>query len=318
MHTTAATSSLVLTYGLLMLLVPTKASADAHVVVRAVASEAYTAAKFGPAGPKLETYVFMEGRYFAGTTVDRSISRMPFRRIAEMLAPDLARQNFRPAKTIAEAELILVVHWGTTIGYISAAEMTARTTTVVDSGQTAAMAERALAADVAASGPPMAGDSETNDDPALSGLGAFARDDDMAGQIGFQDLAHLTDQIGADMQSASNARLLGYTADLRSFEQSALPSEDERALRHDLSTERYFIIVRAYDLRDKSRHPKPVWTVFLNTRSPGINFATAVNRFGAAGADFFGRTSGRVATVRTKDPKGKVTIEPAIILGIED
>ena len=66
--------------------------ADEHVAVIASAATAYTQRKFD--GPKVrtETYVFMEGSFIPGQTVDRSIERMPFRRIAEFLAPELARR----------------------------------------------------------------------------------------------------------------------------------------------------------------------------------------------------------------------------------
>ena len=55
---------------------------------------------------------------------------------------------------------------------------------------------------------------------------------------------------------------------------------EERTLRLDLSTERYFIIMKAFDLKTLGKNAKPVWIVYLNTRSPGINFTTAVGRLG--------------------------------------
>jgi hypothetical protein len=86
------------------------AGADDHVAVISTASPEYTQRKFAGGEPRTETYVFLEGRFFEGATVDRSLEKMTFRRIAEYLAPELAKQNYLPARAIAQADLLLVVH----------------------------------------------------------------------------------------------------------------------------------------------------------------------------------------------------------------
>jgi len=286
--------------------------ADSHVAVRAFADEAYTARKFGPDGPKLETYVFMEGRFHPGATVDRSLSRMPFRSIAGMLARDLVRQNYRPAKDLKSADLLILVHWGTTRPNTSINEMTARTS--VGATQEQADAAQARTLDVQFDISQGASDA----DPTATQAEAFARTDDMWGDVQFEAMENMTERIAADMYSKSNAELLGYRSDLSRYNSSAFTREEERTLRLDLSTERYFIIMKAFDLKNLGKNAKPVWTVYINTRSPGINFTTAVGRLGHAGSHYFGRQNDRVTSVRTKDPKGTVTIEPAIILGFEE
>ncbi|MBE2212775.1 MAG: hypothetical protein IAE82_02815 [Opitutaceae bacterium] len=286
--------------------------ADSHVAVRAFADEAYIARKFGPDGPKLETYVFLEGRYYPGATVDRSLSRMPFRSIAEMLARDLARQNYRPAKELKSADLLILVHWGTTLPNTGINEMTARTYVGASPEQAAAAQERSLNAQFNVT-------TESPDaDPATQGLDDFTSTDDMWGDVHFNAMENMNERIAADMNSKSNAELLGYRSDLSRYNSSAFTREEERTLRLDLSTERYFIIMKAFDLKTLGKDAKPVWTVYLNTRSPGINFATAVGRLGHAGSRYFGLQNDRVTSVRTKDPTGTVTIEPAIILGFEE
>jgi len=69
----------------------------------------------------------MQGRYCDGHAVDRSVERMPFPRIAEHLATELGRQQYFPAPAVDQADLLIVVHWGTTLPVISIKEMTART-----------------------------------------------------------------------------------------------------------------------------------------------------------------------------------------------
>lgn len=288
------------------------AMADSHVAVRAFADDEYSARKFGPDGPRLETYVFMEGRYHPGATVDRSLSRMSFRSIAEMLARDLVRQNYRPAKDLKSADLLILVHWGTTLPNTSINEMTARTHVGASSEQAAAAQERALNVQFNLS------EGSSDVDQAASGVDDFTRTDDMWGDVHFDAMEGMTERIAADMYSKSNAELLGYSSDLRRYNTRAFTREEERTLRLDLSTERYFIIMKAFDLKNLGKTAKPVWTVYLNTRSPGINFTTAVGRLGHAGSRYFGLKNDRVTTVRAKDPTGTVTIEPAIILGVEE
>ena len=312
MRSTLVTTLFAFAWGSLHLVHVPTATADSHGAVRAFADEANTARKFGPDGPKLETYVFMEGRHYPGATVDRSLSRMSFRSIAEMLARDLARQNYRPAKDIKSADLLILVHWGTTLPNTSINEMTARTYVGASPEQAAAAQERSLNVqfDLSAGSSPADAEATNTDD--------FARTDDMWGDVHFDAMQDMTERIAADMYSKSNAELLGYRSDLSRYNSSAFTREEERTLRLDLSTERYFIIMKAFDLKTLGKKAKPVWTVYLNTRSPGINFTTAVGRLGHAGSHYFGQQNDRVTSVRTKDPKGTVTIEPAIILGFEE
>ena len=284
--------------------------ADGHVALRGIADPEYTARKFGPDGARLETYVFLEGRYFPGITADRSISRMPFRRIAEMLARDLARENFLPAKDVKSAHLLIVVHWGTTVPNTSVGELTARTSTAYTPEQSSAIHERAMAEQFDL----VAAPAEV--DPATAGLDHFSQTDDLSGSMAFEALDQATAQMASDLNRTANADLLGYSSMLRRFDGTALPVELERTLRLDLATERYFIILKAFDLKAKTR--KPVWSAYLNTRAPGINFRMAVDRLGHAGTSVFGRTTDGVTTVRVKEPQGTVTIEPPIVIEFED
>ena len=59
--------------------------------------------------PKRETYVFMAGDRFDGTTRDRTFERTTFREIAEYLAPKLTQQNYWPTPEVKDADLLLVV-----------------------------------------------------------------------------------------------------------------------------------------------------------------------------------------------------------------
>jgi hypothetical protein len=93
--------------------------ADPRVVVSATANAEYTQRKFGGEKTTPESYVVMQGHYFEASIVDHSIDRMPFRRIAEIFAPELARRQYWPAKDAKDADLLIVVHWGTTMPRLS-------------------------------------------------------------------------------------------------------------------------------------------------------------------------------------------------------
>lgn len=84
-----------------------------QVTVGATANPEYTQRKYGEGKTTSETYVVKPGQFAAGNIADDSLDHMPFRRVAEALAPELARQQFWPAKDAKDADLLIVVHWGT-------------------------------------------------------------------------------------------------------------------------------------------------------------------------------------------------------------
>lgn len=277
---------------------PVVLSADEHVAVSASADAAYTQRKFD--GPKVrtESYVFMEGTFVAGQTVDRSIERMPFRRVAEFLAPELARQQFFPAPDAQGADLLIVVHWGTTTPRTSAAEMQGQVTLSLDQSQ-----ERALQ-----------NETKSQTDGTAAWLGAGSEIDR---QLGFEQTERFTDTLDSDYATANSAKLLGYTKSLKQYEQRIFGSAEETTLRSDLSTERYFVILKAYDLKAPlapGEKRRAVWTAHLNVRSPGNNFGTALKRMGLVGADYFGRSTATVETQRPKVREGRVILGPLVII----
>lgn len=286
----------------LAMLLPAWLSADDHVAVSASADTAYTQRKFE--GPKVraESYVFMEGTFVAGQTVDRSIERMPFRRVAEFLAPELARQQFFPAPDAKGADLLIVVHWGTTTPRTPASEMQGQMTLALDQSK-----ERALQNEINAQA---AGSSD-----AMAAWLAAGSEVDR--QAGFEQTERFTDTLDSDYVNANNAKLLGYTKSLKQYEQRIFGSAEEYTLRSDLSTERYFVILKAYDLKKPltpGEKRRAVWTAHLNMRSPGSNFSTALKRMGLVGADYFGRSTATVETQRPKVKEGRVILGPLIII----
>lgn len=272
--------------------------ADKQVAIVARASTDYVERRLLPDGqPRVETYVFLEGNRFRGPTVDRSIDRMSFRQIAEQLAPQLAKQHYLPALSAAQADLLLVVHWGTTRPHVSTLEMTGRTSPLTD--QSSDNLIRSI--------------MQENGDEVTSFLGGLDSLSD--NQKSFDILEQTADQLSTEQVANDNASLLGYNDELHKLGKRSWTSESERALRQDLLSERYFIIIKAYDLKPRPEASRrPLWSAHVNIGSPGNNFQTALSRMGAIVSLYAGQHLAEVRTQRANVPTGQVTLAPMVIL----
>jgi hypothetical protein len=283
---------------------PPPARADQHVALISTASPEYTQRKFAGGEPRTETYVFLEGRFFDGATVDRSLQKMSFRRIAEIIAPELAKQNYLPARAIAQSDLLLVVHWGATIPRVTTNQMRGIETISLDNSL-----EKQLESEIKA--------TLVADTPALEAL-LTTTGTEADRQIGHEQFERLADNLDLSSGLASNAQLLGYALELNRLGKRPFFSAEEGTLMSDLGNERYFVIVKAFDLHAPSepgRKNPALWTLHVNIRSPGQNFLTALNLMGPAAAHYFGRTTDGVMTVRPKERQGQVTLGELVIIG---
>jgi hypothetical protein len=270
--------------------------ASDRVVVVATADQRYTDRKFGDGKTARETYIIMQGRFYGGTTVDRTLERMSVRDVVAYLIPELAEQNFFPAKTTSEADLMLAVHWGVTNPRVGRLEMTAKTEVFTLTVPTPA--------------DPGASPDEQEKTEALNNLlGADDR---------FESLDQIGDYLSLERSNRDLAQLLGYTDVLRKLRSRTVSGVEEQSLQSDLSKERYFIIVRAYELRTPTsvRPRRPVWTLHMNVSSPGNNFRTAMTQMSHVAPSFVGRTSDNAEAVRVRAPTPKVHLGDAIILGM--
>src|SRR5688572_16921499 len=90
---------------------PPLACAASLVSVNATAISQYVRPVDVRGQPRAESYVFTEGKYFGGRTLDTSLKRTGFEEIIRVLAPALAKQNYFPTKEVPAANLLLMVHW---------------------------------------------------------------------------------------------------------------------------------------------------------------------------------------------------------------
>jgi hypothetical protein len=87
------------------------------VIVSATAADDYTQHKFGAGAAKPETYLFFQGKFYGGAIRDHDLEHAQFTQIAQTLGKDLLQQNYFPSKDPKNADLLIVVHWGTTEVY---------------------------------------------------------------------------------------------------------------------------------------------------------------------------------------------------------
>ncbi|MFZ5496932.1 MAG: hypothetical protein ACOZE5_16560 [Verrucomicrobiota bacterium] len=285
--------------------------ADRHVVVIARANPEYAEARIGVDGqPRTETYVLMEGHHYPGHTVDRTMERMTFREIAGFFAPELTRRRYLPGTSPAAADLLLIVHWGATTPKVGVQEMTAKPATEVDRDRLMLETMRDFSVPV---------DLEGNFDGIPDSVRLpFGHEFEL--EQDFVRLDRLTDELSQQMRRSDNVTLLGYSDDLHRLGKRVWTGELERSLRHDLNTARYFVIIRAYDLKQRIAsvpRNRPVWTMHLNISAPGNNFRTALARMSVAAARFAGTNTGEPETVRItgRETVGTVTFGELVILG---
>ena len=123
--------------------------------------------------------------------------------------------------------------------------------------------------------------------------------------------------MSTDYSRANASQLLGYSKTLRELGTRPMYSSAEATLYSDLNSERYFIIVKAYSLRNRpapGTRQKALWTLHLNMRSPGNNFRTALDRMASTSVDFFGRTTDLVTTVPPKKREGRVEVGTPVVI----
>jgi hypothetical protein len=109
-------------YPLIMLLVVLLRPAPLLAEEMAVNSQVfngYAREKLPDGSFKPEFYVFGEGGCWTRPVADPWMDKLTFPMIGHIIAGPLAKQNYRPALKSADAELLIVVFWGSTEGSYS-------------------------------------------------------------------------------------------------------------------------------------------------------------------------------------------------------
>jgi len=226
--------------------------------------------------PRAESYVFAEGQYFGGKTSDTSLARTEFNEIIQVLAPPLAKQNYFPTKEVKDANLLLMVHWGTTRIFEDPLKES-----LVENTNRAFNEYRAVA------------EPKGIADPSVLNTAILDQRYESAGVHG---------------AIARNAALLGYKTTLQREQHKLFPSPEEQTINEELREERYFIIVMAFDyqLLRKEKKSRLLWITRMSVRSPGNKFEQAIPAIAQAGAEVYGRHVDGLVRVKANARGGQV------------
>lgn len=296
----------------LILATVTVCRGDNFVTVFTSATPAYLKKRADKGSNKVETYIFMPGRFLESSIRDHSVERAKFVDVAKALVPGLHNSSYVPAKSVTEADLLLVVHWGVTKGNGGNSLLDMRDPQdVYDLRQTYTDLHTAEVNAVLQEGGP--GSSVTPSMILATGLSRQYQDD-----LQFQQVEKETK---TSPYGTTFAELLGFSAEFAKDERRPVASEMAKTLASLLEKDRYFLVIMAYDWQHwlKERKMVRVWVSRLSIPSPGVNFQIAVHRMNLAGGDSFGTSNPELFMVKTKRKKQteKVTTGDLIFVGFD-
>ena len=279
------------------------AEASDIVTLRAWASPEYVAQR-AAAGSARETYVVAEGEYFDGAYRDPSISQNSLGTILRFLAPTLTKQGYYPAPDLKSAAELLVVHWGTTMGYMN--EYVQTEANLAD--QRPEFHVHGIDFDVI---------TPTLQAPPGLTMPPDNSDDHYAAAFA----TNVAVQTAQSMTTTSAEGLLGYGATLNRERRRIVASEVQRSLEANMRDDRYFVILQAYDFQRLRRGDgrKLLWSMHMSMRAPGLNFSLALPRMGQVAAASYGQRNDDVVTgVYQAGKNATVEIGPLTVLSRSD
>lgn len=249
--------------------------ADRIVTVRSVVDPAFAAQRSSADFPAVQTYVFARGQYFNAIPMDSVLERTDFFTIAKTLAADMRGRGLEPAKAIANADLVLVVHWGVTLENPNPAAFLLQDFDVIREASNVLNDAYRAAEDPA----------KLNDPNARILEGTVEAQIDLRRESAVTNLMGERDARGGH----TNAELLGFQSNLVDGEKLPFSNAMGDAVRSMVNEERYFVIVIAYDARAlREGRKRRLWTTRASIRAAGINFAGALDRLSATAAAYHG------------------------------
>lgn len=258
-----------------------------RVVVNASADEEYLEkTKDKP----YQTYHFAKGKFHSGTKRDRNLENISFMDVAETTAGYLAKENFFPAKSKDIGDLLILISWGTTRLDVDMTEVMGITDLGNNNaGDVGAPLQAPQEGQQAASGAPQESFDAAAFNAGPQSIGAY----------------HM----------GINKAMLGFDKGLYG---EGLSRIEREKLRHELSEERYFIVLNAFDLPHLKEHKelKEVWSCRYSTRNIGTNFTKALDFMNLAAAPVFGKNL-EVLQVPRVEPDANVIIGDIEVLGTE-
>jgi hypothetical protein len=241
---------------------------------------------------KPEYYALANGGRIAGTASDITMDRITYAEVAQVAARLLAQKNYHYAQSAKQADLMIVLHWGTTIAF---------------NGGNYSQAVNQVAQAMAGSGPQGMGSIERD-------MSAVPSDGAAEGEL----LKLMMENRARDRINQDNARVLGYLDDINDsndIRRWAGGGDRYNDLVADVEESRYYIIVSAYDFDQLVNHQKKKlrWQTRVSVRAPGNRFDDSFAAMLKGASKHFGQDSGRL--VRGEESKGVVELGDLKFLG---
>lgn len=254
--------------------------------------EGYKRERLADGSFKPEYYGLANGGRIEGTTSDITMDRIQYPEVAQIAARLLAKQNYHYAQSADQADLMIVLHWGTTIAF---------------NGGNYSQSVNQVATANAGAEPQGMGSLERN-------MSAVPTD----GAAESAMLMLMTENRVRDRINEANARILGYMDDVNEsndIRRWAGGGDRYNDLIADVEESRYYIIVSAYDFDQlvKQGKKKLLWQTRVSVRAPGNRFDDSVAAMMKGASRYFGQDSGRL--VRGEESKGVVELGDLKFLG---
>lgn len=285
-----------LVIGALFLVRTAVASEDSLVTaVYSKASNDYTRTKMPDGSYKRETYAISNGGYSPGIARDESIDALKFPTIAGIVAQHLARQNYFLAQNAKSAELLLVIAWGKSVPFDDGSYRSVQNQTLT------AMNQVKLSTPTG----PQERSADGIQTPAQA-LNDAARSE-LEGQLFQLQMANSM----RDQANEKNARLLGYMKEINSrndmsrFAGAGTYYDD---LISDIETDRYYVIVSAYDFRAATQEKKQklLWTTRVSIQAQGNRFDERLMAMLDNASRHFGQGNGQLIRQYQRAPRVKL------------
>jgi hypothetical protein len=270
-----------------------------QVVVNAEALGEYLTERARIPEEKVQTYLFMKGKYYGGGISDPSMSDVSFEELVEDLAENLKYQQFFPESEGDEdqSDLLIVVHYGVTggrpdslvesMGYNSIEEMND------PFGNTGYVWEDTTDVDR------LDGNhsNELFDEPNDTGP-VFDVPNTVDPGVEFNYNASLSVEEAQNAASFKKAQLLGME---QAFDFHGSPRQ-QWELNTLINQERYFVVLNVYDFQKLRKGEKVLlWRTRYNIRSTGQPFDEAIQSMNQIAGDYFGTNQKALVMKRVSD-----------------
>ena len=255
-------------------------------------SNGYVRGKMPDGSFKRETYAISNGGYSSGIARDESIDSIKFPTIAGVVAQHLARQNYFLAQDSKSADLLLVISWGKTIPFS-------------DGPNREAQNQALDAMNMARSTTPQGAQPRSAD-----GIQSPAQAVNDAARSALEGSLFELQLFNSIREKANekNARLLGYMKEINSrnnmsrFAGAGSYFDD---LISDIETDRYYVIVTAYDFRaaTQEKKQKQLWSTRVSIQAQGNQFNERLIAMMDNASRHFGQDSGQLIRQYQRAPR---------------